>query len=54
MLAALDDQLSSPETPEVKQHYGRLLSLGIPDLKVRELMATILAFYLSHAMRPYP
>ncbi len=51
MLSALADQLSSPETPEVKQHYDRLLSLGIPDPEVRALMATVLAFYLWHTMR---
>jgi len=51
MMDALADQLSSPETPEVKQHYDRLLSLGITDPEVRELMATVLAFYLSHRLR---
>jgi hypothetical protein len=51
MLTALTDQLSSPETPEVKQHYDRLRGLGITDPDVRELMATVLAFYLWHTMR---
>ena len=51
MLTALANQISSPETPEVKQHYDRLLSLGITDPEVRELMATVLAFYLWHTMR---
>jgi hypothetical protein len=51
MLTALADQLSSPDTPEVKQHYDRLRSLGISDPEVRELMATVLAFYLWHTMR---
>ena len=51
MLAALADQLASPETPEVKRHYDRLRGLGISDPEVRELMATVLAFYLWHTMR---
>ncbi len=51
MLTALDDQLQSAETPEVKQHYNRLLSAGHPDDAVREWMATVLAFYIWHTMR---
>ncbi len=51
MLTALADQLSSPETPEVKQHFDRLIKLGIADSEVHELMATVLAFYLWHTMR---
>ena len=51
MLTALDDQVCSPETPEVKHHYERLRSLGHSDADVRELMATVLAFYLWHTMR---
>jgi hypothetical protein len=51
MLAALDDQLCSPETPEVKHHYERLRGLGHSDADVRELMATVLAFYFWHTMR---
>jgi hypothetical protein len=51
ILSALADQLSSPETPEVKQHYDRLIGLGLSDPKVRELMATVLTFYLWHTVR---
>ena len=51
ILAALADQFSSPETPEVKQHYDRLHGLGVSDPEVRELMATVLAFYIWHTMR---
>ena len=51
MLTALADQLASPETPEVKHHYERLRGLSITDPEVRELMATVLAFYLWHTMR---
>ena len=48
---ALDDQLHSPETPAVKTHYDRLRGLGHGDSEVRELMATVLAFYLWHTAR---
>jgi hypothetical protein len=50
-LTALAEQLASPETPEVKQQYDRLLGLGLPDAEVRELMATTLAIYFWHTMR---
>lgn len=51
MLQALDDQLQSAETPEVKQHFQRLRDLGHGDAETRELMATILAFYIWHTQR---
>ena len=51
MLQALDDQLHSDETPEVRQHYQRLLKSGQSDAETRELMATILAFYFWHTAR---
>jgi hypothetical protein len=51
ILTALDDQLRNPETPAVKTHYDRLRALGRSDSDVRELMATMLAFYLWHTAR---
>jgi hypothetical protein len=51
MLRAVQDQLDSPETPEVKQHYQRLLSLGHSENEAKELIATILAFYIWHTAR---
>jgi len=51
MLRAVQDQLTSPETPEVKLHYKRLRSLGYSDAEARELIATVLAFYIWHTMR---
>jgi hypothetical protein len=51
ILQALDDQLGSPETPAVKTHYDRLRRLGHSDSQVRELMATVLSFYLWHTAR---
>jgi hypothetical protein len=35
----------------VKTHYDRLRSLGHSDSEVRELMATVLAFYFWHIAR---
>jgi hypothetical protein len=51
ILDALDEQLSSPESPEVKREYERLLSLGITDFKVRLLMARVFASYVWHTLR---
>jgi len=51
MLQAVQDQMSSPDTPEVKTHYERLRSLGRSDADALELIATVLAFYLWHTMR---
>ena len=51
MLSAVQDQMNSPETPEVRAHYERLRALGHSDTEVRELIATLLAFYIWHTMR---
>jgi len=51
LLDALDEQLSNPETPEVNEQYDRLLSLGIPDLKARLMMAEVFATYIWHTLR---
>jgi hypothetical protein len=51
ILRALDEQLGSPDTPAVKTQYDRLRALGHSDAEVRELMATVLAFYLWHTAR---
>jgi hypothetical protein len=51
MLRAVQDQLTNPETPEVRTHYDRLRSLGHSDTEARELIATVLAFYIWHTMR---
>lgn len=51
MLRAVQDQLESPESPEVRLQYQRLLSLGHSDSEARELIATVLAFYIWHTMR---
>jgi hypothetical protein len=51
MLQAVQDQLTSPETPEVREHYERLRSLGHSDGEARELIATILLFYMWNTMR---
>jgi hypothetical protein len=51
MLQAVQDQMTSPETPDVKVHYDRLRSLGHSDGQARELIATVLAYYIWHTMR---
>jgi len=51
MLSAVQDQLNSPETPEVREHYQRLLSLGHSETEAKELIATVLAIYIWHTMR---
>jgi hypothetical protein len=51
MLRGVQDQLTSPDTPDVRVHYERLLSLGHSDTQARELIATVLAFYIWHTMR---
>ena len=51
ILRGVQDQLDSPETPEVRLHYQRLLSMGHSDAQARELIATLLAFYLWHTAR---
>ena len=51
MLRGVQDQISSPDTPEVRVHYQRLRALGHSDAQARELIATVLAFYIWHTMR---
>ena len=51
MLRAVQEKLNSPETSEVKIHYQRLLSLGHSETEAKELIATILAFYIWHTAR---
>jgi hypothetical protein len=51
MLRAVQEQMNSADTPEVRAHYDRLCSLGHSDTEARELIATVLAFYIWHTMR---
>ena len=51
MLQAVQNQMNSPESPEVRMHYERLRSLGKSDGEARELIATVLAVYIWHTMR---
>jgi len=51
MLRGVQDQLNSPDTPEVKLHYERLLKTGHTDKDALELIATVLAFYFWHTAR---
>ena len=51
MLRGVQDQLDSPDTPEVRMHYERLLTLGHSDSEARELIATVLACYIWHSVQ---
>jgi hypothetical protein len=51
ILQAVQDQLASPDSPEVKEHYDRLRSLGESDSEARELIAAVLAAYIWHTLR---
>jgi hypothetical protein len=51
MLCGAEEQLTSPDTPEVRVHYDRLRSLGRGDIEARELIATVLTLYIWYTMR---
>lgn len=51
MMQALDEQLESPDTPEVGQHLQRLIEEGFSEEDARELVATVLSFYIYHTMK---
>lgn len=51
LLQALEDQLRSPETPEVKAELDRLVASGVPKKEAKEMMATILSFYIVQLMQ---
>ncbi|MDH7502923.1 MAG: hypothetical protein QHJ82_09495 [Verrucomicrobiota bacterium] len=51
MLRAVQDQLNSPDTPEVNLHYKRLLSMGYSPARAKGLIATVLAVYMWHILR---
>ena len=51
MLSAVQDQLDSPESPEVRVEFDRLRALGYSDRQARELIAIVLASYIWHQMK---
>ena len=51
ILQALEDQLRSPETPEVVAELNRLLAAGVRKKAAKEMMATILAFHIARLMK---
>jgi len=51
LLQALEDQLRSPETPEVTAELQRLVAAGVKKAKAKEMMALILMFHLARLMR---
>ena len=51
ILQALEDQLHSPETPEVKAELARLIAAGVKKKKAKEMMALILMFHITRMMK---
>lgn len=51
VMRGVEAQLTSPETPEVRFHYQRLLSLGHGDAEAREMIGTLLMCYIWHSQR---
>lgn len=51
ILRALEDQLASPETPEVHRELDRLVASGLKQTEAKRLMAQVLAFYIVRLMR---
>lgn len=43
VLAAVEDQLRSPETPYVKEHYDRLIAEGISEAEAKRMIGCVLA-----------
>ena len=46
LLQALEGQLSSSETPEVKKELARLIAAGVKKADAKEMMATVLGFHI--------
>ena len=51
LLQGLEQQLSSPDTPEVKAELDRLLSLGVKKKEAKKMIAAILAVHIVHMMK---
>jgi hypothetical protein len=51
LLRAIEDQMASTETPEVRREFERLSSLGIAEDEARKMMATVLSFYVTRMQK---
>jgi hypothetical protein len=51
LLQALEDQLRSPETPEVGAELERLVASRVKRKEAKEMMATILSFHIVRLMQ---
>ncbi len=51
ILSAVQDQLDSSESPDVRVEFDRLRALGHGDQEARELIAIVLASYIWHQMK---
>jgi hypothetical protein len=54
ILQAVDEQLSSPQTPEVRAHFQRLLALGYDDDEARIMIAGRLIIFITNALNGLP
>lgn len=51
LLQALEDQLTSKDTPEVKAQLQRLLAEGVKMEEAKEMMALVLMFHITRMMQ---
>ena len=51
LLQGLEDQLRSPETPEVAAELQRLRSLGVPEKNAKEAMALVLITHIARMIK---
>ena len=51
LLQGIEDQLRSPDTPEVKVEFDRLHAAGIKKSKAKEMMAFVLAVHFARMMK---
>lgn len=43
ILAAVQEQIESPESPYVGEHYKRLLAAGIDEDEIKKMLGSVLA-----------
>jgi hypothetical protein len=51
LLEALENQLHSPQTPEVKAELERLIATGVRKREAKEMMAAVLGFHIVSLMK---
>ncbi len=48
---ALVDQINSPDSPDFRFYYERILGLGYSEIQTKERMAPVLHQYISQVMK---